>query len=359
MNFDSKELLLINEKLLTLYGATGKEQLLEAMFRVIRELVPCDTIGWNEFDMVSRAFKYLSSPPERVNAQQLEAVSRYAHQSPFPAYFAATGDRSWLMLTDFMPLEEYQKTDFYQHVHGPMGSNYQISSVIDHLQQTVFALTVDRTHQPFTERDRAVLNLIHPHLRLSYRNACAFDLAHRSIREFQAVVETGPGGFAYVQEDGVIRWATSRALAAWERFCPTDAKKQNGIPTSVEEWLRNIIHGKNRAQFEAVESIFERTAGDEKLEMRLLPSQFGGWVLAVDVLPLGKRSRFLPLHELTKRENEVLAWMTEGKRNAEIATILNISPRTVDRHVSAILQKLYVENRAAAIVAAMARGSLR
>jgi len=56
---------------------------------------------------------------------------------------------------------------------------------------------------------------------------------------------------------------------------------------------------------------------------------------------------------LTRRENEVLRWMVEGKRNAEIARILSISPRTVEKHVAEILAVLKVENRATAILAAM------
>ena len=42
-----------------------------------------------------------------------------------------------------------------------------------------------------------------------------------------------------------------------------------------------------------------------------------------------------------------------GKRNAEIATILNLSARTVENHVQEILKDLLVENRATAIVRAM------
>lgn len=305
--------------------------------------------------MISRAMTFVSSPPNRANARQLKAATRYAHQSPFPAYFAATGDRSWLMVTDFMPLEEYQKTDFYREVHGPMGANYQLSAVVDYVDNTVFALTVDRTYRPFSERDRAVLNLIHPHLRLSYHNACAFDRAQQSIREFQAVVESGPGGFAYVQPDGTVRWATSRAVAAWQRFCPEEATRDKGVPTSVQHWLRRVIAASPPEQPAASESVYERTLREEKLEMRLLPSQFGGWVLAVEIATAQPKPRFRALSELSPRENEVLSWMTEGKRNSEIATILGISPRTIDRHVSAIFEKLHVENRAAAIITAMAR----
>jgi len=51
---------------------------------------------------------------------------------------------------------------------------------------------------------------------------------------------------------------------------------------------------------------------------------------------------------LTKREAEVLLWISRGKRNAEIAAILATSERTVGKHVEKILHKLGVENRTAA-----------
>lgn len=51
---------------------------------------------------------------------------------------------------------------------------------------------------------------------------------------------------------------------------------------------------------------------------------------------------------LTPREAEVLYWVAEGKTNAEIATILSSSRRTVEKHVEHLLAKLGVENRASA-----------
>ena len=51
---------------------------------------------------------------------------------------------------------------------------------------------------------------------------------------------------------------------------------------------------------------------------------------------------------LTSRELEVLELLGEGLRNAEIAARLVVSVKTVGNHVSAILRKLGVPNRAAA-----------
>ena len=51
---------------------------------------------------------------------------------------------------------------------------------------------------------------------------------------------------------------------------------------------------------------------------------------------------------LSPVEAEVFHWMSQGKRNKEIATILGRSPRTVEKHVQMILQKTRTETRTAA-----------
>lgn len=60
---------------------------------------------------------------------------------------------------------------------------------------------------------------------------------------------------------------------------------------------------------------------------------------------------------LTEREWEVLEHLRAGATTAEIAAELGISPTTVRRHVSGILRKLRVPDRAAAVRALKARSS--
>lgn len=62
--------------------------------------------------------------------------------------------------------------------------------------------------------------------------------------------------------------------------------------------------------------------------------------------------------ELSKREREVLALITEGLGNAEIAERLSISEKTVRNHVSNLFDKLGVWTRAQAMVFARDRGFL-
>ena len=59
---------------------------------------------------------------------------------------------------------------------------------------------------------------------------------------------------------------------------------------------------------------------------------------------------------LTLREGEVMHWLACGKTDTEIAALLSISPRTVQKHLEHVYVKLGVETRTAAVMRALAIG---
>jgi len=66
-------------------------------------------------------------------------------------------------------------------------------------------------------------------------------------------------------------------------------------------------------------------------------------------------SSFEPLLKLglTPRAAETLLWLSQGKTNPDIATILSITESTVKKHVQEIFEKLGVETRGAASLRAL------
>ncbi len=60
------------------------------------------------------------------------------------------------------------------------------------------------------------------------------------------------------------------------------------------------------------------------------------------------------IEALTARERDVLGWLGAGKTDKDIAAILAISPRTVQKHLQRIYEKLGVETRTAAVMRALA-----
>lgn len=65
------------------------------------------------------------------------------------------------------------------------------------------------------------------------------------------------------------------------------------------------------------------------------------------------QARLVSAFGLTAREAEVLVWIAFGKSNKEIGEILGLSPRTVNKHLEPIFEKLGVENRTSAAACAI------
>ena len=60
--------------------------------------------------------------------------------------------------------------------------------------------------------------------------------------------------------------------------------------------------------------------------------------------------------ELTAREREILELIAQGKTNAEIATTLNLSSKTVSNYISNVLLKLHATDRAKLMLMALEAG---
>jgi DNA-binding NarL/FixJ family response regulator len=70
----------------------------------------------------------------------------------------------------------------------------------------------------------------------------------------------------------------------------------------------------------------------------------------------GRASSEVDVHSLSAREVEVLELLPTGMENGEIARALSVSPTTVKKHVSSILEKLDLDNRVQAAVRAVRAG---
>ncbi|WP_234192253.1 response regulator [Pseudacidovorax sp. NFM-22] len=103
-------------------------------------------------------------------------------------------------------------------------------------------------------------------------------------------------------------------------------------------------------------AVVQVLAGTLRLSVRNLGSANLGETLLLLAQERGAPTDRLAEAALTPRETEVLSWLAKGKTNRDIAEILGMSPRTVNKHLEHIFEKLGVETRAAA--AALASGQL-
>ncbi|MBK8000722.1 MAG: response regulator transcription factor [Verrucomicrobia bacterium] len=98
-------------------------------------------------------------------------------------------------------------------------------------------------------------------------------------------------------------------------------------------------------------AVHARLARAEAVEERLEEAaQSGGGGFNPDFSSPGPLQREL---NLTGREADVLLWVAQGKSNADVAAILEMSEKTVKQHMGSVFQKLGVEGRNAATIRAL------
>ncbi|BEP55449.1 response regulator [Variovorax boronicumulans] len=178
-------------------------------------------------------------------------------------------------------------------------------------------------------RAQEVLARLHTHT----RNA-------RITRMARDAVDVAGMGVVFVDTRGRIAWRSPQA-ALWLHALE-DPVAPGRLPASVEPALAPGA------------SIAIGTATAMRLSVRNLgAAALGETMLLFAIQREGPAARLADA-ALTPRETEVLSWLAKGKTNRDIGEILGTSPRTVNKHLEHIFEKLGVETRAAA--AALASG---
>ena len=154
-----------------------------------------------------------------------------------------------------------------------------------------------------------------------------------------------------VNSAGKIMWATPQAQKLLSDTLGPGGDDDVVLPEPIPQWLDQARQGKAGSKA----AITAALPGNEQLRL-----QYMGKLGANEfLLRLAKDSgsetpaEFSSELGLTAREGEVLSWLSKGKTNRDIAQILGLSPRTVDKHLEQIYSKLGVENRTAAAAIAV------
>ena len=152
---------------------------------------------------------------------------------------------------------------------------------------------------------------------------------------------------------GRILWCTPQAAKRLRAALPDFESGDYTVSADVRAWLGRHAEGESTNTPDSIAltvgttpvklrlSYIGQLSGDEYL-LRLVEGERGGDEEVIK----GKLA-------LTAREAEVLLWITRGKSNRDVAEILSLSPRTVNKHLEQIYAKLGVENRTAAAALAM------
>lgn len=164
----------------------------------------------------------------------------------------------------------------------------------------------------------------------------------RAVRLAREAVDVGGLGVLVVDARGRLAWRSPQAQAWLADFfeAPAEVRCIEWLSAGGAEAERGAPDGRMMAA---------RRLGEVGLGETM-------WLLRVHAPGEAPPSR-LAVAALTPRETEVLSWIAKGKTNRDVAEILGMSPRTVNKHLEHVFEKLGVETRAAA--AALASRELR
>ena len=210
-------------------------------------------------------------------------------------------------------------------------------SETEHILEGLEAGGVDYVTKPI------VLDVLLARIRVHLANA-------RTAQSARIALDTAGRYLLAANREGEIRWCTPQAVKLLEATLPNRDGTIH-LPESVKIWLRIsagqrgglappgpiTVEGGRQLQLAFVgktgedEFLFRLSSDDDQGQEALLRKQF----------------------TVTQREAEVLLWIARGKSNRDIAEILGLSPRTVNKHLEQVYQKLGVENRASAAITAL------
>lgn len=207
----------------------------------------------------------------------------------------------------------------------------------EHVVHGLEAGGVDYVHKPIVVDELLARVSVHlANARVAQGSQLALDTAGRP-------------SFA-IDDDGAIIWLTPLATATIERLFPGWTPRDGRLPEPLAATVRHLQQPDPpvgaQASFKTGESTVECTF--------LRQSSADQWLFRLAERREGDAQRLLAeRHGLTSREAEVLVWISRGKQNREISEILHISPRTVNKHLEQIFEKMGVENRASATAIAV------
>lgn len=199
---------------------------------------------------------------------------------------------------------------------------------------------------------------VRPHEVLA-RIAAHLERSRRLAEARSALDSFGRATLAFEAASGRLLWQTPAARELLARHLPSGLDQEGRLP-AIQDWLAHL-------RTQAGQRHRERAAGEAEpnLTLRLPVGQLqftlrgaaggGEWLVGVRWDAGDARAPALARHfALTPREAEVLYWVALGKTNRDIAGILDMSPRTADKHLQHVLDKLGVETRTAAAGLALA-----
>jgi DNA-binding CsgD family transcriptional regulator len=333
----------------------GLDSYREGVPGLLRTAVPCDVGSYIEFDDDPSRVWWTSDPHLPISDELGARFAELSPQNPVLAHNARTRDGSPRRLSDFLSRSEYHATRLYQDFYRHVGVEYLLGLALPSRPPVVIGLGLTRDGDvDFTDTDVTLMALARPHLIQAYRKAELATARITTIAALEAGLEALGAPVLVADDRGRVTMATPQARRLLVRRLGTA-----GSTTRLAPDVREALTRRRAAGTPATEPL-RVSDGDDTLTLRVL----GGPEQATDLLIVEPGNAGLSVVALegiglTRREAEALRWIALGRRGGDVAKVMGISPRTVEKHLENAYSKLGVSSASEAAATAWAAVGVR
>lgn len=334
-----------------IYALQDLDGFMATAMQVLPQLVDSYMLSYNEVNYEARRmFSVLNSPVgmKYLGEKEPELISRL-EQNPLIEHSSKVRDAP-TKISDFITQDEWRNREVYKKFYGPLRVNYQMALVLPLDTPVIIAFAFNRIDRDFSERDRAILAALQPHLTLAYRNSELYTQTVDRMKSREEMLEAVGAGWIDLSRDLLITNTASSARETLRLFFKDNYLDDDRLPPEVENWI--ATQSEPSPGTPPAPMMVENNKGRLTLRLFTAPGT-NAQSIVVERFLRAKSPKPLESLGLTKRQAECLYWMGQGKSNTEIAIILKIGARTVENHAYRIFEILGVNNRTEAATLAM------
>ncbi|MHB8644901.1 MAG: helix-turn-helix transcriptional regulator [Thermomicrobiales bacterium] len=326
-----------------LYGAGSLDVFPRCILHTVGALIPGVRYGYTAIDLPRQRVVIVADPPGSLDRAMDAIAVRHVHHHPLIVRYEQTGDGRAYTISDIVTRQQFHRSPLYEGVYRPIGAEDQLGIAISISRNVTIGVGVNRDRVGFTERDRLLFNLLRIHLTQAYRNAEALTWMRDVMAESERAV-------IVLDREGHVRFSTDPAWRILARDFAYTSRSGAALPDRLHAWVQQqqtTLVARDDAPPPLVPFTYQRAG--RQVTVRFVPGEGVGKPdqLVFREQPEGAEALLAPLG-LSRRETEVLVWITRGKTDREIAATLSVSVGTVHKHVEHVLRKLQVSTRTAA-----------